>query len=572
MPTVPRRDPSTVSTAPLPGVRSTLGAPTAAFGGLPSAPDISGLAGHVAQIVEREQQHADQIAVLDADNQLATLQDALLYDPKTGALSRKGQNAFGAPEDVNQGWDKGVAAIEGGLKTDRQQEAFRRAAGARFHQVHETVQRHVSGEIQAYDQQTSTAAIGNRLNDALTNYQDPGAVARSIQETRAIITDFATRNGWAPEEIAAKTTEAESRIHVGVVNQLLANDQDLTAAKYFADHKDAIGGDAQAQVTRALEEGSVRGESQRQAKAIMATRPATITDARVAWEKITDPKVRDATEERVRKAFAEQAEAQRQQRDAMMQRATDIIESTRDFNKIPPAMVATLTLGERSSLREYAAKLVKGVPVETEWTRYYDLKSLASADATRDKFLSTNLLADRPHLADVEFKELVSLQAELRKGTAKAHESLGDYRTFNDIVEGGLKSVGLDPTLVKSPGDKTAINARIALFKRSVTDQLAAVEARTGKKATDDEIQATVDNLLVRGVRLDAKNREQGTAFVFERQVGERMVLKITDVPPGERAKATAALQRAGLPITDAAVIKLYTQRVGHIPTFVPPR
>jgi hypothetical protein len=115
--------------------------------------------------------------------------------------------------------------------------------------------------------------------------------------------------------------------HVGVIDRLLANDQDLAAKQYYDAHKADVTGAATIAVERALEEGSTRGESQRQADTITA-KAATLGDALTQVRAIADPKVRDATEERVRKFFSEKAENLRQQRDAGMQRATNLVEQS----------------------------------------------------------------------------------------------------------------------------------------------------------------------------------------------------------------------------------------------------
>ncbi len=106
MPIVPRYPVPQVETAPLPAARVSADAPAAAFG-VPAAPDLSGVQRVFAQIVEEERQKADQLAVLDADNQLAQLGT----DLETRALSRRGKEAFGALGETADEWQRRTAEI-----------------------------------------------------------------------------------------------------------------------------------------------------------------------------------------------------------------------------------------------------------------------------------------------------------------------------------------------------------------------------------------------------------------------------------------------------------------------------
>jgi hypothetical protein len=559
MPTVPRIG-QPIDTAPLPNARVSTGAPAAAFGGAAKSIDVGGLGRHIAGIIEDEQQKADQVAVLDADNKLASLESSLLYDQKTGVLNRRGQAAFTAPEDVDNEWKKQIGEIEKGLTTDRQLLAFRGRAQSRYQSIFSEVQRHVAGERQQYDTDTTTAALANRYDTAVRS-SDPKVVDRSVAESRAILATFAKRNGWSPEVAQEKTATVVSRIHAGVVDKLLANEQDVAASEYYAAHKSEITGDQVARLEGALELGSVRGESQRQADQIIGAAKG-MPDALDAVRKIADPKIRDATDQRVKQYFAEQKVAQDERRVANYQTATNIVEQSRDVNKVPPSLWASFTVGERSELRNYAEKLVKGEPIVTDWTRYYDLMALASSDATKQQFLKVNLLADRGHLGDAEFKQLTDLQSSLRKDDGKAQAQLGGYRTVHDIVEQAIGDMGLRITgLRASQQDKD----KASLFRRSVDLQVQALEERTGKKATDADAQRIVDNLMLKGTVNGEERR------VFERQAGDRMVVKITDVPPSERVQIEQTLRRNHLPVSDAAVLRLYVRRIGQIPALSRP-
>lgn len=554
---VPRRGPGVIPTAPLPNFRHTADefAP-------PNPIDLAPVTRELAGVFERERQKANQVAILDADNQLSETQIEL----QSEAFKRQGKDALEALPKTAEQWKERASAIESSLSNDDQKLAFRRLATGRWESLHETVARHTDSEMQKYDASTTDAAIQNRLNEALANYTDPAAVGSAVAETRAIITDFGRRHGVGSDVLKQQTAAAVSRVHAGVIDRMLANGNDLAASNYYKAAKPEVTGADAVQLEKALEEGSLRGESQRQADAIVAAAPSR-SAALEEVRKITDPKVRDATENRVNQFFSEKSQADRETGEANMLNATNIVDKTGSVYQIPPALWTTFTVGERAQLKEYAKQRAKGEPVATDWATYYDLESLASSDATRDRFLRTNLLGYRARLGDTEFKQLVDLQASLRRGDEKAAATLGGIRTTQQVVSDGLAAVGIDPT--PKPGSDDA--ERGALFRRQVDQAAAQLEAQTNKKPTATDMQGIVDNLLVKGVTSAGgffgwlgfhKDVRQ-----FERGGDEDFVLDVTDVPAGERAKIEQALRGAGQPVTDANVLRLYQRKLA---TMVP--
>lgn len=547
-----------VATAPLPGVRLSPDAPSGAF--MPAQPtDLSGAADFFA----REKAKSDQLAVLDADNQLSELGIQL----QSAALQRRGKDALGATQDTAEQWTKQTASIESSLRGDTQKMAFRARESARWASLHETVERHADTELRSYDDQTTNAALNNRLNDALSNYQDPTKVGGAIAESKAILTDYARRTGMAPEELQQKIGAAVSRTHVGVVDRMLANGQDLAASSYYkANSADVVGSD-KVTLERALEEGSSRGESQRQADQITAA-AKNEGDAVAQVRAIKDPLVRDKTEQRVREFYAEQSAALRQQREQVMLDVTNIVQRTKSFNAIPPQQLALLNVGEREALRAYAKNLAEGFPVKTDMATWYQLRTMASVPETRDNFLKENLLKYKGVLSDGDFKELAGVQAGLRKGDESATERLDQFNIGNAQITRSLAAVGIEPDHKDKKGRSV-----VADFARQVQDQEAEFIERNGKKPSVEDRQSIIDGLLTHGIVtqkglfFDSKEDRR----VFELQPGENLVISAKDVPPAERAQIIQALQQRGMPATEAAILSAYQRRLSRmVPLGVP--
>ncbi len=124
MPTV-RRLERQVTTTALPGVRKTAAATaesegaglarargqleaTKAEGAAARAGAMANFADRVTQITgglyaemqESERRAADETALLEASNKLADFRNVRLFNPETGAFTRKGKDAMPLPEEV----------------------------------------------------------------------------------------------------------------------------------------------------------------------------------------------------------------------------------------------------------------------------------------------------------------------------------------------------------------------------------------------------------------------------------------------------------------------------------------
>jgi hypothetical protein len=465
MPQVPRSTQPGIAPAGTPGVRAPTDVNPDAVG-TNTRIDTRGVQRAAADIYDRAIEHGNQIALLDADSHLSALETKVLYDPATGALSMRGKNAAQAPEQVNEQWTKGVGDIEGSLTNDVQRMAFRRAVTQREATLHEAVQRHVASETQKYDDETTQSYVDNERVAALANYQNPTRIQLSVDRQKAAISLYATRAGLPAERKEQLITDAVSKTQAGVIGRMLAKGDDLAASAYYKTVKDQIAGDDAGQVEKALDEGSVRGESQRQSDKIMATPGITRTAALAEAKKVTDPKVRDALETRINQSFNELDTSRREQNENDMLTATNIVDKTGSVYRIPPSMWNTFSLAERASLKEYAKQKAKGDPVETNWTTYYDLLSRASSQETASSFLTENLLKYRSQLGDTEFKQVTELQVAMRRGDDKADSKLAGIRQSQQIMAASLKQAGINPN--PKPGTDDA--DRVSQFNRAVDE------------------------------------------------------------------------------------------------------
>lgn len=558
MPVVPRVT-RQVQLQELPGVRLTAAETPESLGaGVAEAQGQQGQAlagigaktaalgeGMYAKAIEEERKRADDVAILSASSQLAQWENKRIYDPTSGALTVKGQAAFGLPEQVGQEYSDRADEIGATLTTDRQKQTFARIRAERGIDLDGTLRKHTYAEIQQYQGQELQAFVDNSRSAAIANATDPRRVGVELQRQVDAITTHAPQLGLGPEALQKQIDAARSATHVGVIEEMLAQDKSQSAKIYFEETRSQINGEQLARIEKALEVGTTRKEAQKQADAIVSA-GGTLTEQREKARKIDDAALRDQVMERVEHEAAITERAQREQSEGALRAAYDIVDKSKDVTKIPPTAWVSFSGGERSALRSYAERLARGEPTETDDATYYALMLQASGTAgygTPQDFAQQNLLAYRAKLSDGDFKRFVELQRDIRNGQTKA-PALDDFRSTHDVMSSTLRSAGIDPNNKDTQGET-------ARFYSLVAEEQRRVQEITKKPLSNQDMEAIANRVLARQI-VDPGWFVNGTKRLISATV--------SDVPAAARTQIEESLRRYGQPVTDDGVLNIWIQ------------
>lgn len=447
-PIVPRRSDSYLPTAPLPGFVA------------PAAPvDISPVTKLVSGIQEEEQQKADHTAILGADAQLAQVQNTLLYDPQIGAMNVRGQAAAQAHRDAMDAWTKSSSKIEVGL-SENQKLAFRKVAQARTQDFDRALAQHADTEIQRSILDTSQANIDSERSLTLQNFAKFGDLARvqqGIDHQRNALTLAAPLLGDSPEVTSRKIAEEVSTVHSGVLNVMIAKDQDLAASKYLQDHLTELEPGALAEMQKHVDLSSLRGESQRRSDSILAS-TATLSGAIAEARKIEDPQLRDATEERLTRSYQIREADDRQVRDDAFQRAGQVLRQTGDLNKIAPADWLKLSPEEQIQLHHLDGDQRR--PTQTgDSDLFMSLMNMSSLSGTRDNFIHTDLTPLKAKLSDKQYAQVLRRQLTLRDEANRAVKK-GPSAQSKAFVDSLMRRPGTTPVVPGAPLRAPTVSTR----------------------------------------------------------------------------------------------------------------
>jgi hypothetical protein len=573
MPTVPTYGTPKVDRAALPGFRVQTGAPGEAFAPAPPL-DLRAAQQVVGDYIADNKKKADQLAVTDAESQLADYETTLLYDPKTGLLNRHGKDAFSSSQDFNDNWQQKVSEVSNQLGNDDQKAAFDIASKQRHSDINRVIQHHVSNEIANYDNQTTESAVSNERNTAIASYNDPERIDLAIQRQAKWIAERGRRLGMPDEQIAEEVNKAVSSTHVGVISRMLANEEDLNAKAYYDKHKIEISGADTVNVEKSLEEGSARGESQRQTDQIVKK----FLDRSSALEevsKIKDPRVRDMTEERVNAFFSRKRQALTEMREDLYMQSTNMIDAHLGQPAravVPPHIWSKLSLEQRNAL-ENRAENKDGPNDDRKWLEFLDLRPSVLGQMSQAEFETKYWSGlDKSH------KERAAMQwanarDAVEKGAAKNAQHMSDI-DFNKRVTLTLRNSGLisaNKPIGKLNQEQTQLYSRFEAEAIQRINEFELTQLQGKRKATGLEKQKIMDELLINKVFLDKTfsfDHEYPLFYVKEEEQNKAYV-PLDKIPQPDADYIRGLIRRSNTQITTDKIQRAYAaSKLNNRPLF----
>lgn len=580
MPTVPRYGGPQVTTDPKRIPYESPDIPRDAI--MPTGPADAIAAGAQAVAPHLEREYARQVgrandmAVTSATAKLADLETRVLHDPKEGVLNIRGKDSLNSQKLADDAWVKGVSEIEAELTNDTQRMAFKASALNRQSAIRGAVTQHTSRELQKFDAQETEALEVNERNAAVATAAVEGAsfmdvadrASMAIGRQRDAIRAFAERQGVAPERREQMLEEAASRTHAAIITQLSAKGDDQTAQAYYAEYKEQLRGEEAAQMAKLVQDGSVRGQSQREADRIYTVHKNDREKAYEAAKKIENAEVRDMTTDRLR---AEYARADAAERDAQEERyltATNLIEpfvaSGKPFvahEVIPNNIWSKLTLEQRNALERRADQGDRKTN-DKLWLDFLDLGVPAIAKLTRSEFETkywSNFSNQDRGRAESYWKG-----AQEAERSGKLSAKMSSDVTFQQQIDRTLREAGfVDPKKARNELPEFQLQF-YAQFEREAVKLKELYETQTGKIMTSTEIYELVDELIKHRVFVDrpfGKDQPKlpNTLTLDERG---RVYVPWDDIPVAARNRLNAVIKSKGKQSSRPLIEKLYAAQI----------
>jgi len=259
MPRVPTYDKLKVQSTGLPGVRkgygptpqsegAGVGAAIAQFGQGIATVGIQGY----ATIQQAQRDRADDIANLQTLDKFNKLDHTLLYDQDRGFLTKQGIDAHAQSAEYVSTYDLEAATIGEGLTTDKQRRYYDQLRVTRGASFAARVDTHATGEYDKYHAEQFKATMVGSINTAIHAAdamrgtkreewaQGLATIGEQLRQQDDMIAANGARLGMSTQAQQLLRDQTHAKVHVGVVDQLLAQDKVQLANSYFQETRDAI--------------------------------------------------------------------------------------------------------------------------------------------------------------------------------------------------------------------------------------------------------------------------------------------------------------------------------------------
>jgi hypothetical protein len=538
--------------------------------------------GLAQQMYDLAEDRKADVENLQTARRLNELDAQLTTDPFTGVLHKKGLEPMESREKVLQDFDAGAAELEKGIRTRKGREFLDQQRMARRANIRDRVDAYASAQLDEYELTEFKATMASAINMGIAaagagsaaHHDDNVVTAIKFQldSIDAMVDAHAARFKLPPAAAQLLKDKSHAQVHVGVVERLLARDEDAAAKAYFDEARSAIGaGDAEQlpRLEAAIEEGTTRGKAQRAGDDILNT-TTTLKDAIAKVKAIEDPKVRDQVQQRVEHDYRERKAAQDEAHDAMFQRAVNAVWEKGTLRAVPSNEFSEFTLSEKNGLQNILDEREAKATVGRKSNERYLAQLLDEMGTDPAKFVAHDngevIRNLSPADAEQYFRNRAALRVNQADDVARAQQafaklSISGTEVRNGMIDRALRTRGVDPR-PPMPGDKAfdekvhgPQNAIIDGFYRAVREAVTAAEQRKGGPIDDKEYQGIVDALGGQtGQNITLKDKwgpwnDTRPQLLFE---------GVPEVPAGELGRVVDALRQAGQPVTAKAVRDLY--------------
>ncbi|MDH0042459.1 hypothetical protein [Pseudomonas juntendi] len=234
---------------------------------------LSNLANDFDQIHQREVEEANQTFAISTDSGATEWKNNRLYNPESGAMSQKGENAIGLTERVMADWNDYSKSVIENAKTPAQKMIASRIMSNQGSQIQGQLSPYELQEIKVYKDGVSAGGVITAQNDAALNFNSPGVIDQARLKIEGILDLQGQRNGWSPELLGASKQKAISGMYSDVLRREKANDPYKAQARLkeyqgflTADDLTQVGSSIDAEVERLRQRAEMQ-QLRREAKA-----------------------------------------------------------------------------------------------------------------------------------------------------------------------------------------------------------------------------------------------------------------------------------------------------------------
>lgn len=466
-------------------------------------------AGEMQRIATREKNRADDYAVMSQQNVASARLTDWLTNEKTGALTRKGQDARTLPQDFEEFFTKLANDTGGQLHNNEQRDAYNRWLQVQHQSNQASVARYALDQNTEFEAKELAAKKVNTVSGVAQNANDWGAAGQVLADGEAAVRRAAAYNHDGKETLDADLLALRTQAHGALIHRLLDLEKPNEARKYFEGVKDQIDGNTRGDLEKELQQAVDDNAALGTANKIIASTPDKKERLKQVDAIDKDAKLHDAVQRRV--LLQNQLDDQAKDdlvKDTLNKAYTFIVGQGKnaDALKLPSEWQKTIA-EHMPSLISFADSQARGRAVVTDlktWGMLRDQMSQApEAFAAR-----TDLESFANRLAPEDLKWFLNARATLNdpslQKAAIANASIDDQQ-FNVLAQGA----GLQPfKTTKTAADKEGLDR----LRYAVESEIQRLQAAARRPLTPKEKGDVVTSVLDQHVMMSHWNGDVSVA------------------------------------------------------------
>lgn len=490
------------------------------------------------------------------------------------ALTRTGNKAWGITKDVDKWFQDSGAKFAEGLTNDRQRALFNQQVGKMRLQGLESFSKFESQQRVKSLEQSTNATLETLINSAATTAQmmnseefssagttqtgpDGKPVPGPLSALQSMKQDglrrlefYAADTGEDSSVTDLKKQLYTSKFHKQVIQARI--DADPSSAKaYYEANKEEIAGAERLNLEELVRTGEMKVKAQSFADNALNDGLTEVDAIRQARESFQGQDEEFVVAE-IKTRFGELSQARESDQRQAADEAYDVFSRTGRLSSIPASVLNRMDGKTRLALRKEAQSMAEGRAIKTDDNVYYSLHQEAINNPAA--FAKRDLRQVFDKLSPSDRQEMIKLQ-----GKVQQPDELKDLRTYDQQLTLRYRDLGWDNKDTKQK----------AQFERAANDAIVAEQLAKGKKLTFDEREKVLDRLLIQGggtwysasKRLfEVQGTEDEAAFIRGLEPENKTSALIQSIPAIERQQIEQALRANGRPVTEQAILNLYTE------------
>jgi hypothetical protein len=558
---IPRSNLPNVGQAPaqLPRVRPSMEA--ANFGGGEAVSNAlgqaRGLAGDVAGIAYQEERRAQDALFNDVSTELTKLAES----HRDNLYKVRGGGALEAQQKMLADYDKAASEVmKRAGNAPMVKDRLKGEADRRRIALEGTTNSYVRGQALEYEEEKAFSKV-SALGDSAIKSGDPTEIKMALTDQFNTLNSYALNSGKSKEWLDARVSVETSRVHQGVISNLVSAGRTKDARDYFEANKSGLLGSAIGPIQNTLKVAALQSNALYEANRIMESgeieavdleagkhirKEVALDEALEKAKEIEDLELRKQTQHELVRLDGLKRAAREQRYQADVESSLLAVERG---EKIPVEVLARLGVTDRQRILSLEREKAKGVDRESD----LDILNAFWEQSPEEiaSMQSSDMLALREKLSKKDYEdvkaEILSQKGDAAKPSTRAPKI--DYSEMRDILdEGGLAPDKLS-TAERKKKDLTNFEeakVRARASARNEFHEAVRAAAAAGKPISPVDQQKLLGEIVKRkaGHLIQTFNTNKQTVpFVGSNTIKKAGELELTDFEdddweiPGEVTK-----------------------------------